>query len=127
MEFRENEAIYAQVAAFVTENIILEKWKAGEKLPSVRELASKLQVNPHTVVRAYDILQSRNVISNKRGIGFFIDEDALEKIKLYSREEFVSRELPEVIKSMYLYDISVQEIEKALNDYIKTINQPKNI
>jgi GntR family transcriptional regulator len=127
MEFRENEAIYAQVAAFVTENIILEKWKAGEKLPSVRELASKLQVNPHTVVRAYDILQSRDVISNKRGIGFFIDEDALEKIKIYSREQFISRELPEVIKSMYLYDISVQEIETALNDYIKTINQPKNI
>lgn len=127
MEFRENEAIYAQVAAFVTENIMLGKWSAGEKLPSVRELASKLQVNPHTVVRAYDILQSRDVISNKRGIGFFIDENALEKIKRYSREQFVSQELPEVIKSMYLYDISVQEIEKALNEYIKTINQPKNI
>ena len=127
MEFRENEAIYAQVAAFVTEHIVLGKWVAGEKLPSVRELASSLQVNPHTVVRAYDILQARDVISNKRGIGFFIDDNALEKIKHYSREEFLSREMPELIKRLYLFDIPVSEIEKALEAYIKTLNQTKNI
>ena len=72
MEFRENEAIYSQVANFVTEHIMLGKWLPEQKIPSVRELASDLQVNPHTVVRAYEILQSREVISNKRGIGFFI-------------------------------------------------------
>ena len=127
MEFRENEAIYAQVATFVTEGIILSKWVAGDKLPSVRELASTLQVNPHTVVRAYDILHSREVISNKRGIGFFVREDAIGKIKLYSREEFIKRELPEVIKSMYLFDISIEEIQDALNVYKKEIQKAKQL
>lgn len=127
MEFRENEAIYAQVATFIIEGIILGKWVAGEKLPSVRELASSLQVNPHTVVRAYDILYSREVISNKRGIGFFVQEDAKEKIKLYSREDFIKRELPEIIKSMYLFDVSIKEIEEALNIYKQEIQQTKKI
>lgn len=121
MEFRENEAIYAQVATFVTESIMLKKWLPGNKLPSVRELASDLQVNPHTVVRAYDILNSREVISNKRGIGFFIQDDAVEKIKAYSREEFIRRELPEIIKSMYLFDISIDIIQQALNQYASKI------
>ena len=127
MEFRENEAIYLQVADFVNEHIMRGKWVAGEKLPSVRELAATLQVNPRTVVRAYEILQARDVISNKRGIGFFIDDNALEKIKRFSKEEFLSREMPELIKRLYLFDIPVSEIEKALKDYIKTLNQIKNI
>ncbi|MEJ2903195.1 GntR family transcriptional regulator [Pedobacter panaciterrae] len=110
MEFRENEAIYMQIAGYVTENIMLEKWLPEEKLPSVRELASDLQVNPLTVVRAYEFLQGKEVIANKRGIGFFIAADAVQKVKNYSKERFLGQELPELFKSMYLLGISVEDI-----------------
>nr|WP_294869674.1 GntR family transcriptional regulator [uncultured Pedobacter sp.] len=110
MEFRENEAIYMQIAGYVTENIMLEKWLPEEKLPSVRELAADLQVNPLTVVRAYEFLQGKEVIANKRGIGFFIAADAVQKVKNYSKERFLGQELPELFKSMYLLGISVEDI-----------------
>jgi DNA-binding transcriptional regulator YhcF (GntR family) len=110
MEFRENEAIYMQIAGYVTENIMLEKWLPEEKLPSVRELASDLQVNPLTVVRAYEFLQGKEVSANKRGIGFFIAADAVQKVKNYSKERFLGQELPELFKSMYLLGISVEDI-----------------
>jgi DNA-binding transcriptional regulator YhcF (GntR family) len=110
MEFRENEAIYMQIAGYVTENIMLEKWLPEEKLPSVRELASDLQVNPLTVVRAYEFPQGKEVIANKRGIGFFIAADAVQKVKNYSKERFLGQELPELFKSMYLLGISVEDI-----------------
>jgi DNA-binding transcriptional regulator YhcF (GntR family) len=110
MEFRENEAIYMQIAGYVTENIMLEKWLPEEKLPSVRELAADLQVNPLTVVRAYEFLQGKEVIANKRGIGFFIAPDAVQKVKNYSKERFLGQELPELFKSMYLLGISVEDI-----------------
>ncbi|NRF41247.1 GntR family transcriptional regulator [Pedobacter foliorum] len=110
MEFRENEAIYMQIAGYVTENIMLEKWLPEQKLPSVRELAADLQVNPLTVVRAYEFLQSKEVIANKRGIGFFIAPDAVLKVKNYSKERFLGQELPELFKSMYLLGISVEDI-----------------
>ena len=121
MEFRENEAIYLQIAAYIGEFIMLEKWADEQKIPSVRELAVDLQVNPNTVVRAFDFLQSREVIVNKRGIGFFIAPDAKNKIRAYSKERFLGQELPEFFKSIFLLDISMEEI-KALYEQFKQEN-----
>jgi GntR family transcriptional regulator len=109
MEFRENEAIYLQIAAYVGENIMLGKW--------ARELAVDLQVNPNTVVRAYEFLQTKEVITNKRGIGFFTASDAKAKIRLYSKERFLGQELPEFFRSIYLLDISMEEINKRYETF----------
>ncbi|WP_342329100.1 GntR family transcriptional regulator [Pedobacter sp. FW305-3-2-15-E-R2A2] len=117
MEFRENEAIYLQIAAYVGENIMLGKWPVNEKIPSVRELAVELQVNPNTVVRAYEFLQNKEVILNKRGIGFFITADAGEKIKGYSKERFLGNELPEFFRNIFLLDISMKEIEERFEKF----------
>jgi GntR family transcriptional regulator len=117
MEFRENEAIYLQIAAYVGENIMLGKWSVNEKIPSVRELAVELQVNPNTVVRAYEFLQNKEVILNKRGIGFFIAADAGEKIKSYSKERFLGNELPEFFRNIFLLNISMKEIEERFEKF----------
>ena len=125
MEFRENEAIYMQIAAYVTENVMLDEWLPEQKLPSVRELAAELQVNPLTVVRAYEFLQGRQVIANKRGIGFFITSDARQKIKHYRKERFLTQELPELFKSMYMLELSVEEIGERYEIFKKQHYQTK--
>ncbi|MCX2451036.1 GntR family transcriptional regulator [Pedobacter sp. PLR] len=117
MEFRENEAIYLQIAAYVGEHIVLGKWPLDQKIPSVRDLAVELQVNPNTVVRAYEFLQNKEVITNKRGIGFFIAADAEMKIKEYSKERFLGNALPEFFKNIYLLDISMKEIEERFEQF----------
>ena len=121
MEFRENEAIYLQIAAYVGEFIMLGKWAEEQKIPSVRELAVDLQVNPNTVVRAFEFLQAKEVIINKRGIGFFISPDAKDKIKAYSKERFLGQELPEFFKNLFLLDISMEEIKERFEQF-KTKN-----
>ncbi|RZM27258.1 MAG: GntR family transcriptional regulator [Pedobacter sp.] len=121
MEFRENEAIYLQIAAYVGEFIMLGKWAEEQKIPSVRELAVDLQVNPNTVVRAFEFLQAKEVIINKRGIGFFISPDAKDKIKAYSKERFLGQELPEFFKNLFLLDISMEEIKDRF-ELFKTEN-----
>jgi len=121
MEFRDNEAIYLQIAGFVTENILLGKWPMGQKIPSVRELAVELQVNPNTVVRSYEFLTNREVISNKRGIGFFANEDAVDKIKTYKKERFLKQELPEFFRNIYLLNISLEDISTRYENF-KTEN-----
>ncbi|HWW39413.1 GntR family transcriptional regulator [Pedobacter sp.] len=127
MEFRDNEAIYIQIAAFVTERIMTQEWLPEQKIPSVREMASDLQVNPHTVVRAYDFLQNKEVIANKRGIGFFISADAKEKIKAYSKERFIGQELPELFKNMYLLGITIEEIEVRFKNFIEQNYKTKEL
>lgn len=117
MEFRDNEAIYLQIAGYVSENIMLGKWAIGEKVPSVRELAVELQVNPNTVVRAYEFLQQRNVIANKRGIGFFATNNSMENIANYRKERFLKQELPEFFRNIYILNISLEEIGKRYQDF----------
>lgn len=121
MDFRDNEAIYLQIAAYVSENITLDKWAAEQKIPSVRDLAVELQVNPNTVARTYEFLQNREVIFNKRGIGYFVSADAKNKVKSYRKERFLQQELPEFFKNIFLLDISLEEIEKRYQSF-KTQN-----
>lgn len=121
MDFRDNEAIYMQIAAHVSENITLDKWAAEQKIPSVRDLAVALQVNPNTVARTYEFLQNKEVIFNKRGIGYFVSADAKNKVKSYRKERFLQQELPEFFKNIFLLDISLEEIEKRYQSF-KTQN-----
>ncbi len=120
MEFRDKEAIYLQIAAYVSEQITLGRWPAEEKIPSVRDLAIELQVNPNTVVRAYEFLQNQGVIANKRGIGFFVDLDARTKIKEYNKERFLNQDLPEFFKNIYLLDIKMEDLIKRYDQFVVT-------
>ena len=66
------EAIYLQIVDFVCEKILLGEYQPEEKLPSVRELAIQLEVNPNTVMRAYEVLKQQQIIHDRRGTGFFL-------------------------------------------------------
>jgi len=89
MEFRDNEAIYMQIANNVSENILLGKWKSEDKILSVRDMAVEMQVNPNTVIRTYELLENQNIIYTKRGLGFFVSPDAVERIRKFKRERFL--------------------------------------
>lgn len=110
MKFYSNKAIYLQIADFICENILLENWKAEERIPSVREFAVNIEVNPNTVMRTYAYLQEQDIIFNKRGIGYFISEDAREKTLELKKDEFINHDLPEFIKKMKLLNINPNDI-----------------
>ncbi|WP_310395271.1 GntR family transcriptional regulator [Hymenobacter sp.] len=112
MEFRDNEAIYLQIAGYVSENILRRQWPPDEKIRSVRDLAGELQVNPNTVMRTYEFLQNQGVLYNKRGIGFFVAPDAEQKVKQFRRARFLTQELPEVFRTIFLLDIGLEEVQQ---------------
>jgi len=120
MDFRDKQAIYLQIAEYVSEQILLGRWPVGEKIPSVRELASELEVNPNTVMRTYEFLSQQGVIANKRGIGYFSAEEALDRIRTFRREQFLQNDLPQFFKNLTLLGISLQEIETRYDEYINT-------
>jgi GntR family transcriptional regulator len=123
MEFRESQAIYLQIVEFVCEKILLKFWTIDKKIPSVRELAVELEVNPNTVMRTYDFLQNRKIIYNKRGIGFFVENDAVTNILSFRKQEFIDNELPIFLKNIYLLNIDIQDIIKSYEQYIKSIKK----
>src|SRR5882672_5993583 len=119
MDFRENPAIYIQIAEYVCEQILLKKWNLGEKIISIRDFAISMEVNPNTVQRAYDFLQQKEIITNKRGIGYFVEEDAMERILAFRREQFMENELPVFLRNLYLLKIDFKEIKIQFEQFVK--------
>ena len=119
MDFKENPAIYIQIAEYVCEQILLKKWKLGEKIISIRDLAVNMEVNPNTVQRAYDFLQQRDIITNKRGVGYFIEDDAMDRILSFRREQFIENELPVFMRNVYLLKIDFKEIKTTFDQFVK--------
>lgn len=117
MDFKENEAIYLQIAKYISEEILAGKWDAENKILSVRDLAIQLQVNPNTVMRSYDYLQNREIIYNKRGIGFFVSPGAVTKIKDDKKRSFVKEELPVLFKTMKLLNIDLDEVSQLYEQF----------
>jgi len=110
MDFKETQPIYMQIADWACEQILLDKWQSDDRAPSVRELGALLEVNPNTVVRSYDFLQTKEILVNKRGVGFFIAPNAADKIREFRRERFFEEELPVLFKTMRLLNIEVDEV-----------------
>ena len=117
MDFKDNEAIYLQIAGYVSELILRGKWPPDFKIPSVRELAADLQVNPNTVMRTYELLQSQEVLYNKRGIGFFVAPAAAEQVLAQRRARFLTQELPEVFATMRLLGIGLPEVQLRYEEF----------
>jgi DNA-binding transcriptional regulator YhcF (GntR family) len=119
MHFHSNKAIYIQIADLICEKILSGIFKEEERIPSVRELAVDLEVNPNTVMRTYEYLQDLDIISNKRGVGFFVNTKSIERVTTYLRKEFMEQELPNLFKNMKILAININEIENLYQHYLQ--------
>ncbi len=110
MEFSEPRSIYLQIADQIRERILQGEWQDGERIPSIRELAIELGVNPNTVTKSYQALLDWGIVANQRGRGYFVSERAAERALTGMREEFVRDELPKVIRAMQTLGIGLDEV-----------------
>ncbi len=119
MQFRETVSIYLQIADYICEKILLKEWKVDERVPSVRELAMQLEVNPNTVMRTYEFLRQQNIIYNQRGIGYFVSADAIKNATQYRKTEFMENELPVLFRNMYMLGMDVEELKPRFDKFKK--------
>ena len=117
MNFNFDKPIYRQIIDRMEGKIMRGEWRDGERIPAVRELAMEVQVNPNTVMRAYESLQSAGVIFNKRGVGFFISEGANQMILDRQRDFFMMYDLPEIFERMEILGIRPRDITERYELY----------
>lgn len=117
MQFVSSISIYEQIVDFVYRRILRKIWSEDDRLPSVRELAVQLEVNPNTVQRAYSILSEEELVENRRGIGYFVAGDAADKARTARRRMFEEREIPHISEEMLLLDISVDELKVMIEHH----------
>lgn len=119
MEFNNTQAIYLQIADYVCDQVQLQHWPPEGKVPSVRELAVSLEVNPNTIMRSYEYLQQQGIIYTRRGLGYYVSEDALRKVIALRKEQFLQEELPQFFRKMFLLGVELDEL-KARFEKFKT-------
>lgn len=83
MQFKPNETINSQLNDWIQRRIFCGYYAAGARLPSIRDLAVELKVNPNTVAKAYTELESTGLIYSESTNGKFVTSDAalVEKMK----------------------------------------------
>jgi len=119
MQFKSTTTIYEQIAGMLEDNILSGQIGEGEKLPSVRALAADVQVNPNTVQRTFQTLQSNGVVDNQRGIGYFVAEGAKRMIMRQRRQLFETEVLPEQFRQLSLLGFMPEEIAALYRAYLK--------
>ena len=116
-DFSNTKPIYLQIVEIIQNKIITDKYKERERIPSVRELAVELQVNPNTCVRAFEVLSRNNIIINKRGVGYFVTNGAKSVILDAKRKAFIVDELPKVVNNMKILNISIEDFINIYNRF----------
>lgn len=114
MEFKSSKGIFQQIADNLCDRILSGEFKAGDKVPSVREQAANLGVNHNTIMRTYMELQQKEIIENKRGIGFFVKESAPANILESRRNAFFKQVLPEFIHQVELLGITKTDLTQLI-------------
>ena len=110
MNYKTDKPIYLQIADFVCERILQGVWKPEERILSIRELSITLAVNPNTIVKSFEYLESKQIIFQKRGIGYFVEPLGLQRIREMYKTEFFDNDLPNLFEKMHYLNISMEEI-----------------
>ncbi len=112
INYQTRTPIYEQIVSEVERLVTLNILKPNTQIPSIRELACNLSINPNTVKKAYDILESKNIIVSKSTKGTFITNNIQEAKEQKINETLIK--LKNNIKELETYGLTKEEIMKKI-------------
>jgi GntR family transcriptional regulator len=121
---RDDRPIYGQIADRVKFAVAGGVLRAGDLVPSVRELSKQLVVNPNTVARAYRDLQTEGLLESVRGMGMQVADGAVERCRS-ARREMIRQRLRQAIEEARQSKMDPAEIEVILREeWARGTSQP---
>ncbi|GAJ38326.1 GntR family transcriptional regulator [Saccharococcus caldoxylosilyticus] len=116
-EFDTTKPIYMQIMEKINKKIVRNEWKAGDKLPSVREMAVQTGVNPNTIQRTYSELERMGIVETRRGQGTFVTEnvEAIERLREQLKRDIVA----DFIRNMTELGFTMNDMIASLKDFSK--------
>src|SRR5690554_1449555 len=109
--------IYIQIAEMIEDQIVKEIIKEGERVYSTNELAVLLHVNPATARKGLNLLVDEGIIYKKRGVGMFVKEGAVERIKSKRKESFFNDFILTMLQEGEKIGITGEEIVEMIKSY----------
>lgn len=114
LDYTSRTPIYEQIVNEIEKFVSLGILKENDQIPSIRELASNLGINPNTVKKAYSILENKKVIISKSTKGSFITEN-ITNIKNETINTYIS-EIKNTMLKLNKLGITDEEIMRKLNE-----------
>ncbi len=112
IDFADARPIYKQLIEEIKMLMVTNEVKNGDRLPSVRDLANQLEVNPNTIQRAYRELEHAGFIQTVPGKGSFASG---RKEVVKARKKELVKELEKVIEHLWICEVSDEEIMEIVN------------
>jgi GntR family transcriptional regulator len=119
--------IYLQVVHSIKHQVATGRLKPSEQLPTVRELATNLRVNPNTVARAYDLLDNDNVITTQQGRGTYVRERPDNVHLTRVRQEHLKAIMDNAVGKALSMGYTSDEIEAMFNAELARWARMKNL
>lgn len=113
--WNDNQPIYYQLCELTIERILDGSLKEEDSLPSVRQVAAELQLNPITVSKAYQMLVDDGVVEKRRGLGMFVNIGAREKLLHSEREKFRTQIWPDIVARIQRLEIDPSSLFDSIN------------
>ncbi len=117
--------LYQQIAAEIKRCIAASKVKPGERIPTVRELADHLQINPATVARAYQELEREGIVAASRRRGTIVLGEADSPQRLPMRQEQLTAMINKLIMEVLSLGYSRKELTASFKSNLSRWHKPK--
>ena len=114
------EPLFEQLVLQVKSAVARGELRPGDRLPSVRELAGELSINPNTVARAYRELETAGVIATRRGAGCFV-KDVAPVMRDSERARRLAALLERAVTEAYHLGFGAEEIRRALAEHLAEV------
>lgn len=114
MRFSNEKPIFLQIAEALTSDVLAGTLNPGDRLPSARELAASLEVNPNTAARALQTLADAGVARSERGTGYFVAEAGPDRARDELRRRFWETEVPALAKTLASLGLTAAELAAQL-------------
>jgi GntR family transcriptional regulator len=107
--------IYEQIKMELKKEILRGDLKPNDPLPSIRDLATELLVNPNTVARAYRDLERDGFIFTRKGKGCYVSDDST-KLMIEERKSILTQSFDEMIQDAKRFGLNLEEIKKLFDE-----------
>ena len=102
--------IFIQIAEQLEDSIFTGIYPEETKIPSTNEFSTLLNINPHTVLKGMNLLVDDEIIYKKRGLGMFVKEGAVEKIRQKRQGQFYDQFIATLIEEANKLNMTKNEI-----------------
>ena len=119
-EWNDGQPIYRQLRDRAVALILDGVLEEGDPLPSVRNVAAEVRVNPLTVLKAYQQMVDEQLVESRRGLGMFVRLGARDRLLEGERQRFLSEEWPRIRETIQRLGLTPQELLDAAASHEST-------